>query len=203
MKLVKVKINNKEYKFFPGTSILEAIREVGLNLPSLCYLKEFLPNNTCGLCVVEVKNKGVIKACSETVSHNMEILTHTPFLEKIRYEILSLLYINGHKGNCGNCPKRENCQLLKLVLEYKAYAFWGDFVKNNLSEIKIGDIIFVPEKCIKCRLCVNACQKYGSGVIKIRGFGSELKILPPIHGCIKCGKCVEVCPTAAIIWNKN
>jgi len=196
--LVTIKINDQEVAAPQSWTILKAAGRAGIRIPTLCYCPEFEPPAVCRICSVEIKGRGVVPACAYYVAEGLEVLTDSPLIQQLRKVNLGLLYAHGHFGQCGTCPKRENCQLLNLVLEYQAVQIGLETKKPPLSLKKEFDLVFDPSKCIKCRLCVAVCQKYGSGVIQVQGWGENLKIIPPQKGCIGCRQCAWYCPVGAI-----
>lgn len=201
-KIIEVKINNKKYKIVnKRKTIYEVLGDIGIFVPTLCYSCEFPPQGVCGLCSVEINGKGILPACSTQIENGMEISSESTLLEEIRQEILKLLYTHGHLGKCGQCSHSDNCSLLNFVLRYKAYPLSQGFSFSS-SVSQQGVLFFDPSKCIKCRLCIQACKKYGSSVLYMRGFSQDTTIIPPKKGCIKCLQCARVCPVGAIVLKK-
>jgi len=203
-KTLTFKVNRETFKAIAGSTILKALGENNIYVPTLCYAPIFPPKANCRLCLVEVKNnKNLITACSTLVQDGMEIFTETQKVKKARLTNLKLLY-QDHIGKCPTCVRLKNCELLRLVSKYKAGS--ADF-KGEERKFKIdtsGAVVFDMNKCIKCRRCIEACKKYGSDVLEIKGraFGSVVGTKNGKNlknsGCISCLQCAQVCPVGAI-----
>ncbi len=204
---VNIKINGKDYTVPAGSTILEAARMAGIEIPTLCYLKEINAIGACRICVVEVKGaRSLVAACVFPVNEGMEIFTNTPKVIESRKTTLKLILSN-HKRECLSCVRSGNCELQKLCHDYgieNEYAFTG--VKSSYAiDNSAAHMYRDNEKCILCRRCVAACEKnQGCGVIGAndRGFDTHIacafeKPLADV-ACISCGQCITVCPTGAL-----
>ncbi len=204
---VNIKINGREYTVPAGSTILEAARMAGIEIPTLCYLKEINEIGACRICVVEVKGaRSLVAACVFPVNEGMEIFTNTPKVIESRRTTLQLILSN-HKRECLSCVRSGSCELQKLCHDYgieNEYAFTG--VKSSYAiDNSAAHMYRDNEKCILCRRCVAACEKnQGCGVIGAndRGFDTHIacafeKPLADV-ACISCGQCITVCPTGAL-----
>ncbi len=204
---VNIKINGKDYTVPAGSTILEAARMAGIEIPTLCYLKEINAIGACRICVVEVKGaRSLVAACVFPVNEGMEIFTNTPKVIESRKTTLKLILSN-HKRECLSCVRSGNCELQKLCHDYgieNEYAFEG--VKSSYAiDDSAAHMYRDNEKCILCRRCVAVCEKnQGCGVIGAndRGFDTHIacafeKPLADV-ACISCGQCITVCPTGAL-----
>lgn len=202
--IINFRVNNQNTKTAEGTTVLKALGEAGIKVPTLCYAPIFSPRANCRICLVEIKGlRNLQTACSTEIKEDMEIFTDTKKVKKARQTNLKLLY-QDHLGKCPTCERFNNCELLKLVSKYKAgsLAFKGKERKIPIDES--GTVIFDMNKCIKCGRCIDACKKFGSDVLEMkkRGFdmvagtknGKKLKD----SGCIGCKQCASVCPVGAI-----
>ena len=204
---VNIKINGKDYTVPAGSTILTAARMAGIEIPTLCYLKEINEIGACRICVVEVKGaRSLVAACVFPVNEGMEIFTNTPKVIESRRTTLKLILSN-HKRECLSCVRSGSCELQKLCHEYgieNEYAFAG--VKSAYKiDNSAAHMYRDNEKCILCRRCVAVCEKnQGCGVIGAndRGFDTHIacafeKPLADV-ACISCGQCITVCPTGAL-----
>ncbi len=204
---VNIKINGKDYTVPAGSTILTAARMAGIEIPTLCYLKEINEIGACRICVVEVKGaRSLVAACVFPVNEGMEIFTNTPKVIESRKTTLKLILSN-HKRECLSCVRSGSCELQKLCHEYgieNEYAFAG--VKSAYAiDNSAAHMYRDNEKCILCRRCVAVCEKnQGCGVIGAndRGFDTHIacafeKPLADV-ACISCGQCITVCPTGAL-----
>ena len=204
--MVNVKINNREYSVPANSTVLEAARYAGIDIPTLCYLKDINEIGACRLCLVEVKGaRGLAAACVYPVNEGMEILTNTPAIRKARKTNLELV-LSAHKKKCLTCIRSTSCELQKLCLEYGVDE---DHFQGNNNEYPIdastASVIRDNEKCILCRRCVAACknmQKIGVIGANDRGFdthiASAFEVQLGTTSCIGCGQCIVACPVGAI-----
>ena len=118
MKTVNIKINGKDYAVEKGITVLEAARYAGIDIPTLCYLKDINEIGACRLCLVEVKGaRGMVTACVYPVNEGMEITTNSPRIMEARKMNLELLLSN-HKKDCLSCVRSTTCELQALCNEY-------------------------------------------------------------------------------------
>ena len=204
--MVNVKINNKEYSVPANSTVLEAARYAGIDIPTLCYLKDINEIGACRLCLVEVKGaRGLAAACVYPVNEGMEVLTNTPAIRKARKTNLELV-LSAHKKKCLTCIRSTSCELQKLCLEYGVDE---DHFQGNNNKYPIdastASVIRDNEKCILCRRCVAACknmQKIGVIGANDRGFdthiASAFEVKLGTTSCIGCGQCIVACPVGAI-----
>ncbi|MBQ2758246.1 MAG: iron hydrogenase small subunit [Clostridia bacterium] len=204
---VNIKINGRDYTVPAGSSILTAARMAGIEIPTLCYLKDINEIGACRICVVEVKGaRSLVAACVYPVNEGMEVFTNTPKVVAARKTTLELILSN-HKKECLSCVRSGNCELQKLCHDYgidNEAAFAG--VKTHYDIDRSAAHMYRDnDKCILCRRCVAACEKnQGVGVIgaNARGFdthiGSAFEKTLAETSCISCGQCITVCPTGAI-----
>ena len=204
--MVNVKINNREYSVPANSTVLEAARYAGIDIPTLCYLKDINEIGACRLCLVEVKGaRGLAAACVYPVNEGMEVFTNTPAIRKARKTNLELV-LSAHKKKCPTCIRSTSCELQKLCLEYGVDE---DHFQGNNNEYPIdastASVIRDNEKCILCRRCVAACknmQKIGVIGANDRGFdthiASAFEVKLGTTSCIGCGQCIVACPVGAI-----
>ena len=118
MEMLNVKVNGIAVSVPKGATILEAARAAGVEIPTLCYMKEKNEIGACRICVVEATGaRGLVTACVYPVTEGMEIQTNTPKVREARKTTLELI-LSTHDKNCLSCVRSTNCELQKLCLEY-------------------------------------------------------------------------------------
>lgn len=204
METVKLRIDGIQVEVPKGTTVLEAARSVGIEIPTLCFLKEINEVASCRVCAVEVGRK-LIGACTLTCENGMEVKTNTADVREARKMVVELLLSN-HKRECTTCVRSENCELQKLSkdLNIRDIKYIGEKTESEIDDSS-ASIVRDAEKCILCGRCINTCSKVQSvGAINfsMRGFNTKVTALydRPISetNCINCGQCLMACPVGAL-----
>ena len=209
MNMVNIKINDKDYSVPASYTILDAAREAGIKIPTLCYLKDVNQIGACRMCLVEIKGARALQAaCVYPVSEGLEIYTNTPKVRNARRNTLELILSN-HEKKCLTCIRNRNCELQTLAdeLGVDGLRYEGENVPYELDNTSTS-LVRDNNKCILCRRCVSACQKQAVSVITCaeRGFATHIaatyeKDIKDV-GCIYCGQCIVSCPVGAL-YEKN
>lgn len=207
---VTLSIDNQEVTVPKGTTILEAAKGLGVEIPTLCHLKELAPDGSCRMYVVEVeggRRGGLTTACTAHCQEDMVVSTHSEKVADSRRFILDLLLSN-HKLECFSCGKNGDCQLQQYALDYgiDATSFTeGKRMPCHQEDTSNPFFSYDPEKCIMCRRCARVCQlRQGRDVLSIANRGFETKMMPSYGQafdqsiCESCGNCVSSCPTGAL-----
>ena len=207
MDMVNVKINGIAASVPKGSTILEAARQIGIEIPTLCYMKKINEIGACRICIVEA-NEGrgfrQVTACVYPVSEGMEVLTNTDKIQKARKTTLELI-LSTHEKKCLSCSRSTNCELQKLCNEYgvEESSFEGEKPHYEL-DTSTAHLVRDNNKCILCRRCVAACKQQYVSVIGPNDRGFDTQIGQPFGlslnqtPCISCGQCTAVCPTGAL-----
>ncbi|MBE0647854.1 MAG: iron hydrogenase small subunit [Bacteroidales bacterium] len=205
MKLT-ITINNKPVKAEKGELLLDVLEREGIRVPTLCYMKDFLPSGACRMCVVENEQTGkLITACSYTVDHGMNIKSHSARVIEARKTIVELLLSN-HPDDCLYCVRNGNCDLQDLAREHciTERRISGEKNRHHL-DLSSASIVRDPAKCILCGRCVKVCSEVMEvSAIDFINRGSQTLIGPTFNkglntsSCINCGQCIMVCPTGAL-----
>ena len=217
MDMVNVVINGIAVQVPKGSTILEAARVAGVDVPTLCYLKKINEIAACRICVVEAAEmRGaslgparVVTSCVYPVSEGMQVRTNTEKIRHARKNTLELI-LSTHDRSCLSCKKTGDCELQRLCIEYdvnQADRFDGDkpVYEKDENEWLVRD----NNKCILCRRCVASCAAQSVSVIGAnqRGFDTNIgcafeKKLSET-ACMACGQCVVACPTGALMEHDN
>ena len=206
MKEVTLTIDNQKVTVFEGTTILEAAKKAGIDIPTLCFLKDINEAGDCRMCIVEVEGrKGFATSCIQTVEDGMVVHTHTPNVLEARHVILDLI-ISNHTKDCLTCTRSGNCELQSLAVKFNVLnvEFTGEMSKHKIDDLS-PSIVRDFNKCILCRRCVAVCkniQQIGAIDCINRGFDSCIstvddKSLNDVN-CTFCGQCIQACPTGAL-----
>ncbi len=205
MNMLNVKVNGIAVSVPEGSTILEAARVAGVEIPTLCFMKEKNEIGACRICIVEATGtRGLVTACVYPVAEGMEIKTNTEKVQKARKTTLELI-LSTHEKKCLSCARSTNCELQKLCLEYGVdeNAFEG-FKPEYELDLSTPHLVRDNNKCILCRRCVAACNEQFVGVIGANDRGIDTNIGSPFNRllrdvpCISCGQCTVVCPTGAL-----
>ena len=210
MKTVNLQIDGKKIFAEEGTTILEAARQNGIEIPTLCYHPRLAPLGHCRVCIVDVKGfDKPITSCDNPVREGMVVETSTPEIQEMRDQILVLSLSTHPYKDCLTCERTGTCEL-----QEKAYEFKVDLpeqLDRDVPAEKAEDNPYITrdeEKCILCGRCVQVCRTGpGCYVYEIVGNGVDTRVVPykdgkevtlEEAGCIFCGQCVDVCPVAAL-----
>ncbi len=206
MDKVKITIDGIGMEVPKTYTVLDAARSAGIDIPTLCHLKEINEIGACRMCIVEVEGaRGFVTSCVMPVSEGMVVRTNTKAIRDARKVTLELLLSN-HVKECLTCVRSGNCELQTLAkkLNVQGIEFEGEMSNREIDELS-PSIVRDNSKCILCKRCVAVCKKVQEvGAIDTinRGFKSKIgtacnKSLNDVP-CSLCGQCIQACPTGAL-----
>jgi len=215
--MVELEINGIPVTVPQGTTILNAAKEVGVEIPKLCYHSDLDAWAACGICVVQVEGSPkMLRACATAVGPGMKVLTHTPEVVEVRRTVLELI-LSTHPNDCLQCGRSGNCELQDLSADFGIREIpFEKRVAQIEPDTSTPSIVLNPEKCVKCGRCVLVCQDMqGVHALEFIGRGDGTRLAPAADvnlnesPCIKCGQCSAHCPVGAIyekdetrkVWN--
>jgi NADH-quinone oxidoreductase subunit G len=202
-KLVNLKIDDRDAQVPAGTTVIQATRQLGIEVPSFCYYPGITLKAACRMCLVEVEKMPKLQtACTTVVSEGMIVRTNTEQVRNARKFMLEFLLTN-HPLDCPVCDKGGECELQDMVFRYGADT--SRFVEEKIHrpEEKWSDLVYYDSpRCILCFRCVSICDE-GMDV-KALGVGMRgaHSIIIPNGGdhldCEECGMCIDICPVGAL-----
>jgi len=208
-KKVKITINGQPVEIEKGTSILDAAKQIGVIIPTLCYHKDLCVAGNCRVCVVEIAGqKRLAPACATPCEEGMDVLTNTHKVRNSRKHIIELL-LSEHNADCTSCYKNGKCELQSLASEYKIMN--QDFIhlvpfRNYTIDDYSPSIIKDDSKCIRCQRCVRTCAELQSVNALTMAYKGEYARVTTFFEksmndviCTNCGQCVNHCPTGALV----
>jgi len=200
---VTLTIDGRAVESAAGSTILDACRSAGIEIPTLCFLETLTPVNACRVCVVEVEGARVLApACSRRVEPGMKIRTRSPRVDLSRRLVLELL---ASSVDLSTAPTLE-----PMLREYGAEpARFGPAPASVAQAPKVDNDLYTRDysKCVLCYKCVEACGTDAQHTFAIavagRGFdahiSTEFDVPLPDSACVYCGNCIAVCPTGALM----
>jgi len=188
-----------------GTTVLDAAKQVNINIPTLCYMKGINEIGACRVCVVNTGGRALQAACVLPASEGMKVQTNTPAVREARKANLELLLSN-HNRECTTCVRSGSCELQSLSEEMGVNTLRFEGKKNEYDiDTSSPSIERDPSKCILCRRCVAVCSKVQNvGVLGATKRGFDTIIEPAFENplgnvaCVNCGQCIANCPTGAL-----
>ena len=205
--MLNIKINGMSCTVPYGTTILEAAHQVGIEIPTLCFLKDINEIGACRFCVVEVKGaRSLVAACVFPIERDgTEIFTNTKKVREARKKTLELI-LSTHDRKCLSCVRSQSCELQKLCLEYGVdnEGALDGFKPVYELDTSAAHMVRDNNKCVLCRRCVAACNNQAISVIGANARGIDTHIGSPFElnlaqtSCISCGQCIVNCPTGAL-----
>ena len=209
--MIKITIDGIQTEVPENMTVLEAAKSVGIDIPTLCFLKDINEVGDCRMCLVEVEGaRGFVPSCMQKVTDGMVVRTNTKEINEARRNVLELI-LSAHERKCLSCIRNGNCELQSLAEKFGItdVEFEGD-INSKFVDDKSTSIVRNTAKCVLCRRCTSTCQKVQEiGAIECvdRGFESSIstvgnKSLADVN-CTFCGQCIQNCPTAALHEKEN
>lgn len=208
MAKINIKIEGMPYQVEEGLTILEAARECGYEIPSLCTFNHGeCSRGSCRVCLVEATGaRGLVASCVYPVAEGMEITISSPKAVEARRTSVELLLSN-HNRDCQECDKNEKCELLHAarLTGARDNAYTGAKTETTVDKLT-PSIKRDTSKCVLCGRCIERCKNaHGLSVLGFEKRGFKTIVAPAENRsfkdspCILCGQCVSVCPTGALM----
>lgn len=208
MSKINIKIEGMPYQVEEGLTILEAARECGYEIPSLCTFNHGeCSRGSCRVCLVEATGaRGLVASCVYPVAEGMEITISSPKAVEARRTSVELLLSN-HNRDCQECDKNEKCELLHVarLTGARDNAYTGAKTETTVDKLT-PSIKRDTSKCVLCGRCIERCKNaHGLSVLGFEKRGFKTIVAPAENRsfkdspCILCGQCVSVCPTGALM----
>ena len=209
--MVNLKIDGVSVSVPEGTTVLEAAKIAGVDIPTLCYLKDINEIGACRVCVVEIKGARALQAaCVYPVSEGLEVLTNSPRVMKARKSTVELILSN-HDRKCLTCVRNRNCELQTLAeqLGITDIRYEGENIKYEIDKLS-PSIVRDNNKCVLCRRCIAVCKDVQTVSVidaAYRGITTRIGAAfdESLHNvpCVNCGQCINVCPVGALYENSE
>ncbi len=208
VRVVTLNIDGQDLSAREDETIIEVCREHRIPIPSLCHLDGLTLWGGCRLCLVEMAGQErLFAACSTRVAEGMHILTNTERLRRYRRTIVELLFAERHHV-CSVCVSNGHCELQALAQTCGVTHVSVPYRHQRYSVDSSHEMFRVDHnRCILCTRCVRVCDQIeGAHTWDVKGRGSDCQVITDLaqpwgesSTCTSCGKCVQVCPTGALV----
>lgn len=216
MDMINLKIDGMDISVPKGSTILQAAKELKIDIPTLCYVQGIHEPSSCRICVVEVEGwRGLHPACVTKVDEGIVVKTSSRLVRETRKDILELILAN-HNRECLSCARNQKCELQKLSEDMGITSVYYEKKVVRAEMDKSGAVVRDTSKCILCGRCIGVCSNVQKvNAIDIAYRGPHTSVTTPYEekladrSCINCGQCIKICPVGALqerddtekVWN--
>jgi iron-only hydrogenase group A len=204
--MINLTIDHMPLEVEEGTTVLEACRQAGINVPTLCYLEKVQAIGACRVCLVEIEGvNDLVASCVLPAAEGMVVHSSNRRVREARKLVVELL-LSEHEGDCQTCDRNEDCELQNLAhdLGIRELRYEGEKAPRT-QDFSTAGLVRNSAKCISCRRCVAVCSQMQSvSALFPQGRGFKTTIGPAFAQeldsvtCVQCGQCAAVCPVGAI-----
>jgi len=196
-------IDGKPCNAKKGQSIIDAAKENGVYIPSLCHYEGVKPAGSCRLCNVKVNGR-IMTACTTPVAEDMVVENEIPEINELRKSIIEIMFVSGNHF-CPSCEKSGNCELQAMAYRYQMMVtrYPYEFPINNV-DANSEHLFLDRNRCILCKLCIRMIKKDGKNVFAFKGRGEHLHVVMDEHLASQMSEeeaqeAMEICPVGAIL----